>query len=118
LPELRRSIDIVFRPAKVAVEVRGCYWHGCPEHYKLPSTNVAYWSSKVARNIARDADTERRLATAGWLLIVVWEHDDLDEMADQVLQAVRDRTAHLSGAPATSVPKKSDSHGRATGLAR
>lgn len=32
LPELRRSADLVFPRARVAVFVDGCFWHGCPEH--------------------------------------------------------------------------------------
>ncbi|WP_346007511.1 hypothetical protein [Janibacter terrae] len=32
LPGLRRRADIVFGPARVAVFVDGCFWHGCPEH--------------------------------------------------------------------------------------
>ena len=38
-PELRRTADMVFRRAKVAVFVDGCYWHGCPEHHTQPATN-------------------------------------------------------------------------------
>ena len=26
IPELRRSVDVVFRPVRVAVEMRGCFW--------------------------------------------------------------------------------------------
>ena len=44
LPALRRTADIVFRPAKLAVFIDGCYWHGCPEHYVPPKTNPGYWS--------------------------------------------------------------------------
>ncbi len=36
----------------------------------------------------RDADTERRLAEAGWLLIVVWEHDEPALAARQVARTV------------------------------
>lgn len=66
LPDLRRTADLVFRPAKVAVFVDGCYWHGCPEHYVPPRTNPGYWSEKVARNIARDRDTDHKLTEAGF----------------------------------------------------
>jgi DNA mismatch endonuclease, patch repair protein len=89
LPDVRRTVDIVFRPTKVAVEVRGCFWHACPLHYKPPVTNDSYWAAKVARNTARDADTETRLLEAGWRLIVVWEHDDLEVAVDRVVEAVR-----------------------------
>ncbi|MGH6915044.1 MAG: DNA mismatch repair protein Vsr, partial [Geminicoccales bacterium] len=33
LPALRRTADLVFTRAKVAVFVDGCFWHGCPQHH-------------------------------------------------------------------------------------
>jgi DNA mismatch endonuclease (patch repair protein) len=93
VPEVRRSADVVFRPVRVAVEVRGCFWHGCPEHYRQPKANESYWTAKVARNVARDADTERRLREAGWLLVVVWEHEDPREAAARVAATVLQRRA-------------------------
>ena len=74
LPELRRTADMVFRSAKLAVFIDGCYWHGCPEHYVPPRTNSGYWSEKVARNMARDRDTDERLRAAGWTVLRFWEH--------------------------------------------
>ncbi len=91
VPDIPRAVDVVFRPARVAVEVRGCFWHGCPEHYRRPKANEGYWSAKVARNLARDVDTERRLEAAGWLLIVVWEHEDPREVAAKVAALVLQR---------------------------
>jgi DNA mismatch endonuclease (patch repair protein) len=76
LPGLRRTADLVFRPAKVAVFVDGCYWHGCPDHLRLPARNTAYWTAKIERNRARDADTDERLRGEGWLAVHVWEHED------------------------------------------
>jgi DNA mismatch endonuclease (patch repair protein) len=87
-PEVARKIDIVFRPAKVAVELRGCFWHGCPQHYRAPKANDSYWSEKVQRNIARDEDTERRLREHDWLLHVVWEHEDLQQAAQKIAESV------------------------------
>ena len=43
IPTLRRTADLVFRRAKVAVNVDGCFWHGCEQHYKEPKTNTEYW---------------------------------------------------------------------------
>lgn len=87
----RRRHDIVFTRAKVAVDVRGCFWHGCPEHGTLPKNNRAWWSDKLDANRARDADTEQRLRDAGWEPVVVWEHDDPIEAADRIEQLVRSR---------------------------
>lgn len=91
LPGLNRRADIVFRPAKVAVFVHGCFWHGCPEHYSAPATNDGYWSAKVARNRERDADTVARLRAEGWLPVVVWEHDDPRAAARRIGARVRRR---------------------------
>ncbi|WP_372408483.1 very short patch repair endonuclease [Streptomyces luteireticuli] len=91
LPELRRTADLVFRPAKVAVFVDGCYWHGCPEHYVAPRTNPGYWSDKVARNVARDRDTDKRLTEAGWLVLRFWEHEPSDACSHKIVQAVTSR---------------------------
>ncbi|MCG7524541.1 very short patch repair endonuclease [Streptomyces sp. OfavH-34-F] len=97
LPELRRTADLVFRPAKVAVFIDGCYWHGCPEHYVPPRTNSGYWSDKVAGNVARDRDTDRRLAEAGWTVLRFWEHEDSDVCALKIVSTVRDRRRRLAG---------------------
>jgi len=45
----------------------------------------------VVRHEARDADTERRLGEAGWLLVVVWEHEDPRETAARVAALVLQR---------------------------
>jgi DNA mismatch endonuclease (patch repair protein) len=93
LPDVRRTADIVFGPARVVVDVRGCYWHGCAEHGTRPRVNNAYWDAKLARNRARDVDTEQRLRAAGWSVVVVWEHEDPRSAADRVQAAVEARRA-------------------------
>ena len=90
LPGLRCRPDIVFPRARIAVECRGCFWHRCPYDAVLPKSNLAYWLPKLERNVERDHRNERALAEAGWQLIIVWEHDDLDEAADRIEQALRD----------------------------
>ncbi len=84
----RRRHDIVFTRAKVVVEVRGCFWHGCPQHATSPKANAAWWRDKLVANRVRDEDTARRLKEAGWKLVVVWEHDDPFQAADRVQRAV------------------------------
>lgn len=93
IPEVRRTADIVFRPAQVAVEVRGCFWHGCPDHYRAPAANSAYWSEKIQRNKHRDAEIEQRLRDASWVLVTVWEHEDPTEASRRIAAIVRQRRA-------------------------
>ena len=93
LPEVRRTADMVFRSARVAVFIDGCYWHGCPAHFKQPRTNTSYWGPKIARNTARDRDTDRLLEEQGWLVLRFWEHEAPGACAAAVAMAVRARTA-------------------------
>src|SRR5580692_10822918 len=57
LAGLRRTADLVFRSARVAVFVDGCFWHGCPAHHSPPKNNAGYWSTKIQGNKSRDRDT-------------------------------------------------------------
>ncbi len=85
---VRRSADLVFRRRRVAVFVDGCFWHGCPDHFVLPRTNVDYWTAKIDGNRARDAETDALLAGAGWTVIRVWEHEAPSQGADRVRETL------------------------------
>ena len=91
LPKVRREADIVFRPARVAIFVDGCFWHGCPEHATWPEANADWWRAKIERNRERDAETDRLLAEAGWHSIRIWEHEDPEEAVDLVATTVAAR---------------------------
>jgi DNA mismatch endonuclease (patch repair protein) len=80
---------MVFPKARVAVFVDGCFWHGCPDHGVEPRVNSEYWSSKIARNVARDEETTAALRAAGWSVVRVWEHEDPPSAAVQVQAVVR-----------------------------
>lgn len=90
-PTIRRTADMVFTRAKVAVFLDGCFWHGCPEHYTKAATKAEIWAEKVRRNRERDAETDRILADAGWLVIRVWEHEDPQRAARHIAEQVRMR---------------------------
>lgn len=66
--------DLVFVSARVAVFVDGCFWHGCPQHCRVPATNREYWRRKIARNAERDKAASKALRAEGWRVIRVWEH--------------------------------------------
>jgi DNA mismatch endonuclease (patch repair protein) len=85
----RRTIDIAFPKPRIAVFVDGCFWHGCPLHGTSPKNNSAWWRAKIDANIARDGDTDMRLRQAGWTVIRIWEHEDIEASADRVEAAVR-----------------------------
>ena len=93
LDGLRRKADVVFRRARVAVYVDGCFWHGCPLHATWPKNNAGFWRDKIEANRRRDADTDGRLAEAGWVAVRVWEHEDAGEAARRVAEVVRSRSS-------------------------
>ena len=88
---VRRTADVVFRAARVAVFVDGCFWHGCPDHFVAPKTNPDYWLSKIKGNVRRDRDTDRALTESGWLVIRVWEHEASKSAAARIAAEVRFR---------------------------
>lgn len=89
IPALRGTADVVFTRARVAVFVDGCFWHGCPAHYRRPGSNVEYWDAKVRRNVARDREVDGVLAAEGWSVLRAWEHEDPVAIADRVEALVR-----------------------------
>lgn len=75
----RRTVDIAFTRHKLAVMVDGCFWHGCPVHYRpATSTRAEFWRDKIDGNRARDSETDRLLREAGWRVFRFWEHEDPD----------------------------------------
>jgi DNA mismatch endonuclease (patch repair protein) len=67
--------DIVLAGRRLAIFVHGCFWHGhdCPRGARVPKTNRAYWTGKIARNRSRDAAAREALETSGWRVETVWE---------------------------------------------
>ncbi|UNX55081.1 very short patch repair endonuclease [Georgenia sp. TF02-10] len=85
----RRTIDIAFPRARVAVFVDGCFWHGCPEHGTRPAANRSWWQAKLTANRDRDADTTALLVAQGWTVLRFWEHEDMAQAATRITAAVR-----------------------------
>jgi DNA mismatch endonuclease (patch repair protein) len=87
----RRRADLVFTRARIAVYLDGCYWHRCPDHASIPKANRDWWIAKLAANVARDRETDARLVARGWIVVRVWEHEDVQVAAHRIAQTVRGR---------------------------
>lgn len=87
-PDLPGKPDLAFPSRRKAIFVHGCFWHGhdCARGARAPKTNQDYWTAKIARNKARDADTIGRLRDLGWSALTVWECElkDRDVLADRL----------------------------------
>lgn len=91
LPGTRRTADVVFTKAQVAVFLDGCFWHGCPDHHRPARRNQQFWSEKISRNRERDAETDKLLCAAGWAVVRVWEHENPHTAAQRVREVVLSR---------------------------
>lgn len=85
----RRTIDIAFPGARIAVFIDGCYWHACPVHGKTPATNSDWWREKIGRNKSRDVETNQALESQGWTVLRYWEHEDPVAVSAQITEVVR-----------------------------
>lgn len=88
--------DFVFPKLRLAVFVDGCFWHGCPTHYKRPKSRQDYWDAKVARNRARDRAVVLLLKRGGWRVIRVWEHEVRKGLPVRLRAAILRRVASTS----------------------
>lgn len=69
--------DLVFAGRRKIIFVHGCFWHqhqdrNCRESHQ-PSSNRDYWKPKLERNVARDAQHDAALRSAGWSVLIIWE---------------------------------------------
>jgi DNA mismatch endonuclease (patch repair protein) len=80
----RRRADVYFSRVGLYVFIDGCYWHGCPDHYIEPKTNVDFWRAKIEGNRLRDVDTTVRLQALGYEVLRFWEHSDPEQIAREI----------------------------------
>lgn len=100
--------DIAWPGKRVAIEVRGCFWHRCPHcNPSTPKKNTEYWEAKFARNTERDAENIRKLEEMGWRVHVIWEcqlkKNAIDAtMADLLPKLAAELGKELAEAPAAN----------------
>lgn len=83
--------DIVFPGPKVVVFIDSCFWHGCPDHVRMPKSNREYWKRKIARNKQRDRETNKQYEELDWAVLRVWEHElkeDFEKAIDRICNIV------------------------------
>lgn len=66
--------DIVLRKYKTVIFVNGCFWHkhDCGR-FRMPSSNIDYWTNKINMNIERDIKNTALLKSLGWKVLIIWE---------------------------------------------
>ena len=76
------SIDEADPLAKIAVEIDGCYWHGCPI-CKLNSYK------KLGERKQLDSNRTKELQEKGFRVIRLWEHEikqmEVNDLRDKII---------------------------------
>jgi len=81
--------DFVFPRLKIAVFIDGCFWHGCPSHCRMPSSNMNYWNNKIEKNKIRDKKIKKALKMKQWQVIRIWEHEIKTEKLNRKLNRIK-----------------------------
>lgn len=89
--------DIVLTKFSTVIFVNGCFWHAHDDcdKYRLPSTNVDFWTAKFHRNKARDLRNYHLLHEMGWYVLVVWECQLSRDQRQDTLMALSRRLSQI-----------------------
>ena len=95
-PDLPGHPDFADRGRMTVIFIDGCFWHGCPDHFKMPKTNRDYWSSKIRRNRERDAEVDGIYSSMGWHAARIYEHElkgrsalEIGAVVDRILRNIK-----------------------------
>lgn len=79
--------DLMISSKKIVGFIDSCFWHGCPEHVRMPSSNKDYWVNKIDKNKTRDLQVNEFYRSKGWRIIRVWEHELKNEQrVNEIIQ--------------------------------
>jgi len=96
-PRLPGHPDLVLRKYRTCIFVNGCFWHGhegC-KYYRIPKTNIEYWTKKIERNKERDKEEQQQLAKMGWHCITIWECELKKDKREQTLESLAFTLNHI-----------------------
>lgn len=69
--------DLVFPRLRSVIFVHGCFWHRHADENcrlaRLPKSRLEFWQPKLTANHLRDLRNQKKLAAAGWRVLVLWE---------------------------------------------
>jgi DNA mismatch endonuclease (patch repair protein) len=65
--------DFVFPSARLVVFMDGDFWHGNARKFRLPRSNLEYWTEKILSNRRRDRRVNQLLRESGWKVYRFWQ---------------------------------------------
>ncbi len=67
--------DIAIKKYKIALDIKGCFWHGhknC-KNFRYPKSNIEFWKNKIRKNILRDHSNKKKYDKMNYEYITIWE---------------------------------------------
>ena len=80
--------DIVLKRYKTVIFIDSCFWHGCAEHLRMPTSRQDYWVKKIERNKKRDSEVNDYYQNSGWTVLRLWEHDVVKDLENAINKTV------------------------------
>jgi DNA mismatch endonuclease (patch repair protein) len=84
--------DLAWKGLKLAVFLDSAWWHGHPSRW-TPGRLPGKWDAKIARNVDRDSEVNRRLEAEGWTVVRFWDFEiekDISRCIDEVRLRISD----------------------------
>lgn len=84
--------DIAIKKYKIVIFIDSCFWHCCPEHFRMPKSNLEYWEKKFEMNKKHDAEVTAYYREQGWIILRFWEHEiklNLDKVIDKLEMVIK-----------------------------
>jgi DNA mismatch endonuclease (patch repair protein) len=80
--------DLVLKKYRTMIFIHGCFWHGHNDckYFKMPTSNIEYWKTKITTNIERDMNSVTQLEAMGYEVITIWECQLKKEKRQQTLE--------------------------------
>ncbi len=97
--------DVVVPSLRLVIFADGCFFHGCPAHYRPPLSNSEYWLPKILGNMDRDKSHRSVLETNGWSVWRVWEHELTKRAIPETQLTLDHRLAQLVAGRQRSSPR-------------
>lgn len=73
--KMKGKPDIIISKNKIIIFLDSCFWHCCPNHFKMPKSNTLYWNRKIEYNKQRDSKINAYYKEFGWHVLRFWEHE-------------------------------------------
>lgn len=93
---LKGTPDIAIKKYQIVIFIDSCFWHCCPEHFRMPKSNLEYWEKKFNRNKEHDEEVTAFYLEQDWMIIRIWEHEikqDFDGVVNKIAEAINEAKA-------------------------